>query len=151
MQIEPLSNPGKTNQKRAKKSVCVHRKAAKPFGGVHPWRKYDCEYSQPFIEEGEPHLNIGSGESITLCPSQILDIRVALLTVLRLKGWLSGSDYHIWPISADMAQWRAILDSALTVSSGCKFGGKQISWCRILARGGRTCHFQYWIQALKTV
>lgn len=39
---------------------CVHTKARKPFRrGVHPWRKYDCEYSQPFSDGGELHLNIG--------------------------------------------------------------------------------------------
>lgn len=61
---------------------------AKLFEGVHPWRKYDCEYSQPFIE-GEPDLNIGSGESITqlLSPSQILDIRMDV-TLLKLRNRL---------------------------------------------------------------
>lgn len=52
------------------------------MGGVHPSRKYDCEYSQPFIEGGDDyddddsHLNIGSGKSITLRTApEILDIR----------------------------------------------------------------------------
>lgn len=43
----------------------VHTKARKPFWrGVHPWRKYDCEYSQPF-NEGEASFEY-RGKSITL-------------------------------------------------------------------------------------
>lgn len=59
-------------------------------GGVHPWRKYDCEYSQPFIVEGESNRTSfeyrQESESITLCPSQILDISLPVPPFVKKQG-----------------------------------------------------------------
>lgn len=82
--------------------MCIYTKATKLFArGVFTLgENMIVNIRNPSSRVRVAHLNIGYGESITLCPSQILDIVIDATTTIAIERELPCSfpNYHTYAI-----------------------------------------------------